>query len=282
MPMIQTDSQHYSDIADAIRDMSGSSEVFYPADMAAGVRSIPQTIAIQPIIYSLEEREVGVWTDGKPLYQKSYQISNFTYNDWVDAIDVTALNIDRCCKTIGSIKRNNTNGLYISFDGSYYETNTYMLDIRYYNGNIQYIIKGYNDFNNMIATLLYTKTTDTPGSGTWTPSGVPAHHYSTEEQVIGTWIDGEPLYEKSYTYTQAFTSGYNILSFDLNSDCQIVNQEECAICTDNTFIKTNSISGNSFMVVNTQYSRTVIDISYGLAGNVRTIIVTVRYTKTTD
>ena len=26
----------------------------------------------QPVIYSLEEREIGVWTDGKPLYQKTY------------------------------------------------------------------------------------------------------------------------------------------------------------------------------------------------------------------
>lgn len=27
------------------------------------------------------------------------------------------------------------------------------------------------------------------------PSGTPTHHYSTSEQVIGTWIDGKPLYE---------------------------------------------------------------------------------------
>ena len=27
-----------------------------------------------PVIYSLEEREIGVWTDGKPLYQKSFLI----------------------------------------------------------------------------------------------------------------------------------------------------------------------------------------------------------------
>ena len=27
---------------------------------------------IQPVIYSTEEREIGVWTDGKPLYQKTW------------------------------------------------------------------------------------------------------------------------------------------------------------------------------------------------------------------
>lgn len=31
-----------------------------------------EIIKFSPYIYSLEEREVGVWTDGKPLYQKSF------------------------------------------------------------------------------------------------------------------------------------------------------------------------------------------------------------------
>jgi hypothetical protein len=46
-------------------------------------------------------------------------------------------------------------------------------------------------------TVQYTKTTDTAGSGQWTPQGVPAHHYSTDEQVVGTWIDGSTIYEKT-------------------------------------------------------------------------------------
>ena len=34
-----------------------------------------------PIVYSLAEREVGVWTDGKPLYQKSVVITNIPSNN---------------------------------------------------------------------------------------------------------------------------------------------------------------------------------------------------------
>jgi hypothetical protein len=41
MPMIQTDSQHYTDIADAIRAQNESQDVYYPADMAAAIRSLP-------------------------------------------------------------------------------------------------------------------------------------------------------------------------------------------------------------------------------------------------
>jgi hypothetical protein len=52
-------------------------------------------------------------------------------------------------------------------------------------------------------TLRYTKTTDTAGSGQWTPQGVPAVHYSTDEQIVGTWIDRKPLYEKTFKIDNA-------------------------------------------------------------------------------
>lgn len=31
-------------------------------------------------------------------------------------------------------------------------------------------------------------------------SGGSGHNYSTDEQVVGTWIDGKPIYEKTITY----------------------------------------------------------------------------------
>ena len=49
-----------------------------------------------------------------------------------------------------------------------------------------------------ILTIWYTKDSDTAGSGSWTPSGVPAVHYSTDEQVVGTWIDGRTIYQKAF------------------------------------------------------------------------------------
>lgn len=39
------------------------------------------------------------------------------------------------------------------------------------------------------------ETIEVPGGG----SGSPGEVYSTEEQVIGTWIDGKPLYQKVIT-----------------------------------------------------------------------------------
>lgn len=38
-----------------------------------------------------------------------------------------------------------------------------------------------------------------------TSGGSYAHHYSTTEQVVGTWIDGKPIYEKTYEFATPLT-----------------------------------------------------------------------------
>lgn len=92
-----------------------------------------------PIIYSTEEREVGVWIDNKPLYAKT----------------VT---------TNGSVP-----------------SGAVLISREVINANYDLI--------------LYTKSSDTAGSGSYNTLGVPNVHYSTDEQVIGTWM-GETLYQK--------------------------------------------------------------------------------------
>ena len=40
------------------------------------------------------------------------------------------------------------------------------------------------------------------------PSVQPRYHkYSTEEQIVGEWIDGSPIYEKTYSFTTSSTAG---------------------------------------------------------------------------
>ena len=152
-----------------------------------------------PIVYSLAEREVGVWTDGKPLYQKTYSFNQFTYGDWFNMVDLTDYNISNMVNIQCTVKRNDANGLIYTFNGSMMADGTsYRVTVRYYNKKLQGIINGYNDFASMDVTLQYTKTTDNPGTGRWAQDGVPAINYSTDEKVIGTWVDGSTLYQKSY------------------------------------------------------------------------------------
>ena len=149
-----------------------------------------------PQIYSLEEREVGVWIDGKPLYQKTIQFAPTQANDW-QSHNHEISNIEKVVNSWMIVNYNNVIAAYPvpqqrtgqSSGFSYYIDSTF----------IQYINSWLSTESLVNVTIQYTKTTDTAGSGDWTPSGVPAHHYSTDEQVVGTWIDGSTVYEKSFS-----------------------------------------------------------------------------------
>lgn len=94
-------------------------------------------------LYSTDEKMVGQWTDGKPLYQKTVATGG--------NVPSGATLIQRTTQT------------------------------------------GYD-------TILYTKTTDSPiaiGSDT---------DYSTDEKIVGTWIDGRPVWQKTYTVSSVTSS----------------------------------------------------------------------------
>ena len=155
----------------------------------------------QPVIYSTEEREIGVWTDGKPLYEETIEITTFssgTFTKYLDDLNCDFVHI--------------TDGFWSLSGGATIRYLSFYLSSAYYGYvNLDYSnsqwklgggIIGYTPVK-LCVTIRYTKTTDTPGSGTWTPQGVPSHHYSTDEQIIGTWIDGKTLYEKTFKVDNA-------------------------------------------------------------------------------
>ncbi len=158
----------------------------------------------QPVIYSNVEREIGVWTDGRPLYECTfYSTTKYGNSDTalvlnsqipsnIDVIDVhTELNIE--ATDGGNVyKFASTSSGWVS---SYYDVTH----------NIVYAKQTLSSVSNVSTCLTsvilrYTKQADPPGSGTWTPQGIPAIHYSTDEKVIGTWLDGSTLYEKTIYY----------------------------------------------------------------------------------
>lgn len=147
-----------------------------------------------PLIYSDDEREIGVWRDGKPLYEKTIDVgylpsggAKYVNHDISNlGIVVSAygfgINASGTRLLIPNISTNSTHNVQLS------TTDTQIvLQV----GMDRSSFSGY-------VTLQYTKTTDTAGSGHWATSGDRAIHYSTAEQVIGTWIDGKPLYEKTF------------------------------------------------------------------------------------
>lgn len=145
-----------------------------------------------PALYSEEEREVGVWTDGKPLYQKTVEWSSVP-NGRVDGLahniqDVEHIHITEWIYDNSIVGHESSDQYYwaqiflVNAIGIYYRFGP-----------------GWGSNLPLTVTFQYTKTTDQPGSGKYLPDGQLAHHYSTSEKVVGTWIDGSTLYERTIT-----------------------------------------------------------------------------------
>ena len=154
----------------------------------------------QPVIYSTTEREIGVWIDGKPLYEKTIDCGALP-NNTTKTVSYNVSNVEKITYIEGVGIASNGGAIPIPFVDDASKNADMLCDVSVPNANIRFISRGDKSAFNGYITLRYTKTTDTAGSGTWTPQGVPAVHYSTDEQIIGTWIDGKTLYEKTFDLT---------------------------------------------------------------------------------
>ena len=141
-----------------------------------------------PVIYSDTERKIGIWRDNKPLYQKTIDLgsdTNISNANWETSV-FSISNLEKIILIYG-----------VNSSGTYYPLNAY------HSGDDVNLLacRDGNPANIRWVTLQYTKTTDTAGSGDWNTDGVPTVHYSTNEQVIGTWIDGKPIYQKTWDFS---------------------------------------------------------------------------------
>ena len=149
-----------------------------------------------PVIYSTTERVIGVGENNKPLYQKTV-ISNTLA---AETSETVLTGVDSL-KVI-SLKSNTTYPFYIStynISGAGTEYGGVDFDS---NGNV--VFWNYSRQTAIIveAVLQYTKTADTAGSADYNNLGVPTVHYTTDEQVIGTWL-GETLYRRIYDFSDS-------------------------------------------------------------------------------
>jgi hypothetical protein len=152
-------------------------------------------------IYSYEERQIGVFADGKPLYQKTIYLQS------IDIITSSSGMYYYAITTANYIS--NAELILGKTEMSYVITNgeTRILEDVEQQGALTVLwSKISRPSVDAVVTLQYTKTTDVAGSGEYVPSGDKAVHYSTEEEVIGTWIDGKTLYQKQVTFTTSFSS----------------------------------------------------------------------------
>ena len=171
-----------------------------------------------PLIYSDVEREIGVWRDGKPLYQKTFHTTTPSTAQTIAVIaNTTDLNIDEVVVLFGSV----TNSSNCPVNWYLDDSNRTACFVNLAKTGIAMWIE-----NSAIAstpcnvTIQYTKTIDTAGSGIWNGQGGIAHHYSTTETVVGTWL-GKPLYERviegdlNGAYSGTYTINYSDISANI-------------------------------------------------------------------
>lgn len=221
-------------------------------------------------MYSTDEKIIGRWIDGKPLYQKTFTTSTlnsttaagglysgqFVFADYIPNADLIFVDTEKS---------------YLSMSGatcgiiSAYKLNNYILF---------FTEVARNNFT-VTMTVQYTKTTDSP-----VEIGIDTD-YSTTEKIIGTWIDGSPLWQKTFSGKTASSTTWNTIG-TLDSSVIPVNynsfvlkskaNEYYALCGNTNYGFLLKIDTQHHLLIYTQISD-FYDCD---------VIVTVQYTKTTD
>ena len=226
-----------------------------------------------PIIYSTEEREIGVWIDGKPLYQKTIDCG-YLPNTTEKTVSHLIQNIDKIIN-VDSIQIW-PNNLYASANYNDASNSNYETMVLVNLTNVRLVTKANSSEKYCYVTVQYTKTTDTPGSGKWGTGGVPAKHYSTNEQVVGTWIDGKPLYEKTWD----FSSSPKTLTQNAWTRTGISNTGIASVID---VFAVNDVGDGFRMLAASKGSYDDIEILNSLTSrSISAVYITLQYIKTTD
>ena len=176
------------------------------------------------------------------MYRKDYLYEQNTLPSQSTKIVIdsnfSSLNVEKLVKVDGCYKAHHIASNYditlvIAYMNLQYRTDNGTLDFyQTFTGN-------YSQYNNLVvsASVYYTKTTDTAGSGTWTPQGVPAVHYNETEHICGTWVDGSTLYEKTFVETNLTGNTSNWVNIDtLTGVDKIVSCDGFAIGNDGNYL----------------------------------------------
>ena len=252
-----------------LKDSTGDDIVTMLEAIATEMGALASPEIYAPIIYSTEEREVGVWADGKPLYKRTFSITGgiaCAYNTWVNTNIPTPANTEKVIASIASANGAVDSPVLVSCDNP----TIYIMNVR--NTSVTIV-----DF-----TIQYTKTTDVAGSGNYAALGVPAVHYSTNEHVVGTWIDGKPIYEKTVDCGALLNNATKTVAHGIANISKVVEYKGISFDTNGYSIClpyagfgdwSVSIYANATNIyLQTKQNRTDCVNSY----------ITLRYTKTTD
>ena len=107
-------------------------------------------------------------------------------------------------------------------------------------------------------------------------------YYDTNERIIGRWVDGKPLYRKSYEATTPSASNSPTVLFTYSSDMEIQDIDGCILAL-NENIPVNFYYTTYYISCWSNYKNKQIKMYVGNSTYTsRPAIITILYTKTTD
>lgn len=231
--------------------------------------------------FSTSEMLIGSWIDGKPLYQKTFTVQ-LSGTDASTLISIP--NIDNLCDFEGYYNRGDQNNAIIAVNANSWTIQSALIVGKASNGvEIAYRGSiGLPSNSDVVVTCRYTKTTDSSIN-----IGMESD-YSTTEKIVGSWIDGKPLYQRTLVSNTQINDGNSDMLFsDQLIDIDYI-QKACPVMfqTNNNELESEySLSAtDNILAICSKISSSNVGRLY-VAPRLRTIyktIATFQYTKTTD
>ena len=225
-------------------------------------------------IYTTDERMIGRWIDGKPLYQKTIDCGALPNNE-TKRVSLGLLSTNCIIYSVDcwGVRPGDRNAVIpIPFVDDILKSGDMLMNIETNSGalDIRFMTSADRSSYNAYATIRYTKTTDT------TVNIGAENDYSTDEQIIGTWIDGSTLYQKVITGTIGWTATQSIAHNIDNIGFAIIIGS--ILCYDNAYYDMKTDSHFGYCNVNS----TSVTFSKSDAGNYHEcpIYFIIQYTKT--
>ena len=159
--------------------------------------------------YSTDEKVIGRWLDGRPIYQKGFILMNIVA-DTENKVLIASSDIDNLIGQTGHLEwtSNHTHQIAFPYWGNT-NSQAYIVLDETNNGYLTLFTKGCGACS-ITCSAQYTKKSD---SAATTIETKPTH-YSTDEQVVGYWIDSKPVYQKTFRVpkgsSQSFRYAHNI------------------------------------------------------------------------
>ena len=258
-------------------------------DILEMVDNIPDnSVALN--VYSTEEQIVGAWLNGKNVYRRVFTGSMTGMGTtWTNIAQV--LDVDEVINLSGTISNTLTDGRSLNLNTYEEEAHNACFSFcKEDNNHLQARVTGWNKKEWGFVFKLYfeyTKTTEEENSSVIAYYPIlEINNYSTEERVIGTYINGEPLYRKVMVGTLDGSWSENGITFswiDLGVKVDKVPRLNVSLTRNEEFTYTEA--SNKDMVVSLRNGRggiTTTELQIGLTTSMfanQEIDIIIEYTK---